>query len=112
MKKLLMTSNAAPTRRRALQALGAMVVMPASSLASTRTVAEFSEESANSLWRPVGSLRVRATEFEVDEGSLAALDRLYEPAGLFSWRETSDATWEWNPARRREAAELAAHSTR
>jgi hypothetical protein len=36
--------------------------------------------------------------FEVDDEALAVVDRLHESGGIFSWRETSDAAWNWEPA--------------
>jgi hypothetical protein len=50
-----MTNTSVPTRRRALQALGAMAVLPLCPLASTQAAAGLAGESANILWRPAGS---------------------------------------------------------
>jgi hypothetical protein len=50
-----MTNTSVPTRRRALQALGAMAVLPLCPLASTQAAVGLARESANILWRPAGS---------------------------------------------------------
>lgn len=61
-----MVNNSLPTRRRALLALGAMVALPFSPLASIRTDAKVAEESTNSLWRPIDSFRWAKTNFRDD----------------------------------------------
>lgn len=49
--------------------------------------------------------------FEVDDESLAVVDRLHESGGMFSWREISDAAWHWEPAGLQSLAERAERSS-
>ncbi|PLC05983.1 hypothetical protein CY658_02715 [Variovorax sp. RO1] len=49
--------------------------------------------------------------FEVDDGSLAAVDRLHESGGLFSWCEINDTPWSWEPAGLYKLAERAVRSS-
>lgn len=48
--------------------------------------------------------------FEVDDSSLAIVDRLHESGGLFSWREIYDTPWSWDPAGLYKLAERAVRS--
>lgn len=45
--------------------------------------------------------------FEVDDESMGYIDRLYERAGLFAWRETRDEVSRWNLARQKRMLERA-----
>ncbi|HZZ06633.1 MAG TPA: hypothetical protein VFE81_27595 [Paraburkholderia sp.] len=48
--------------------------------------------------------------FELDGGTLEVVDRLYEQAGLFAWRETSEAASKWTFVQYLDAANLAVRS--
>lgn len=49
---------------------------------------------------------------ELSASARSNLDRLHESAGLFAWRETSDATLKWHWERPREVAKLAVRLAR
>jgi hypothetical protein len=52
--------------------------------------------------------------FGVDASALAVLERLYEGAGLYAWRETNKQAqpWAWTVAQRAKKIEAAVRSTR
>lgn len=51
--------------------------------------------------------RGRLIRFELDSGTLKELDRVYEQAGLFAWRDTVRDIAHWDPDKLRDTARFA-----